>query len=82
MQQRLLSPMIHRVGRFLEERASSQEAVKGQKPWSVHSLPMMWQRDLIKDVGQALFSLGQMSGQVCRVREVVKRRTGGFVTRK
>lgn len=31
MQQRLLCPMIHRVGRFMEERASSQEFVKRTK---------------------------------------------------
>lgn len=70
MQQRLVSPVIQRGGRFVEGRAWSQEAVKMANPLdSAHSLPTGWQRHLRKRVGQMGFCcLGWVSGQVYRVR--------------
>ena len=62
--------MMQRVGRFVEGRAWSQEAVKRAKPLdSAHTLPTVWQRHLTKGVGQTYFCcLGRVSGQVYRVR--------------
>lgn len=52
MQQRLVSPVIQRGGRFVEGRAWSQEAVKTAKPLdSAHSLPTGWQRKTPEKAG-------------------------------
>jgi len=57
VQQRLLCPMMQRVGRFVEPLDSA------------HTLPTVWQRHLTKGVGQTCFCcLGRVSGQVYRAR--------------